>query len=413
MRGMEKREKKRLAKSGSADNPKLRTDWFIRVRVKFQRIMAITLTYRYLVFSVFIVMLIGSISFAYLNMQFILFPGNTAENFFITVELPTGSSLDATEDKIKEIEAILQALPEDEMQSHMAILGSLGGGGFFTPGESENWAFIIVTLTPYSELKIPNRRGRLIQLKEVAEFEIGPGPSRYFHYEEERTVTITADITLGDLTPLQATKKAVNHFDLTSDWPGMRFVIGGEAEETQESVVSLGITMLTALVGIYFVLILLFNSVTQPFLVVLAIPFGLIGVIGAFAMHGEPLGFLAIMGVIGLMGVVVNDSLILVNYINIHRESEPDKKIKRIVAEGTATRLRPIILTSITTIAGILPLAYGLGGSDPFIAPMALALGYGILFATPLTLLLLPCLYMILDDVGRGFGFMKRLVFRG
>ncbi|MCH8289029.1 MAG: efflux RND transporter permease subunit [Candidatus Marinimicrobia bacterium] len=556
MKGMEKREKKRLAKTGSADNPKLKNDWFIRVRVKFQRLMAITLTYRYVIFLMFIVMLIGAVSFAYLHMQFILFPGNTAENFFITVELPTGSSLDATEDKIKEIEAVLMALPEDELQSHMAILGSLGGGGFFTPGESENWAFIIVTLTPYnerkrdanmivahlreqtdklegfdavryrvdaggppvgrpiairvigadndmrtlladsvtaylttiegvtdidrddklgkeqveikidyprlaelgltvadiaqnvrlaydgqvvtrvrygdedvgfrvileestrnkpdylSELKIPNKSGRLIQLKEVAQFEIGPGPSRYFHYEEERTVTITADIASGDLTPLQATQKAVDHFDLTTDWPGMRFVIGGEAEKTQESVVSLGITMLTAVIGIYFVLILLFNSVTQPLLVVIAIPFGLIGVIGAFAMHGEPLGFLAIMGVIGLMGVVVNDSLILVNYINIHRESEPDKKIKRIVAEGTATRLRPIILTSITTIAGVLPLAYGLGGSDPFIAPMALALGYGILFATPLTLILLPCLYMILDDVGRGFGFLKGLVFK-
>ena len=557
MKGMEKREKKRLAKTGSADNPKLKTDWFYRVREKFQRFMAITLRYRYLVFLVFIVLLVGAFVFAYLHMNFILFPGNTAENFFITVELPTGSSLDATEDKIKEIEAILQALPENEMQSHMAILGSLGGGGFFTPGESENWAFIIVTLTPYnerkrdanmivadlreqtnklegfdairyiidaggppvgrpiairviggddamrtlladsvtaylatiegvtdidrddkvgkeqveikidyprlaeleltvadiaqnvrlaydgqvvtrvrygdedvgfrvileestrnrpdylSELKIPNRRGRLIPLKEVAQFEIGPGPSRYFHYEEERTVTITADIALGDLTPLQATQLAVDHFDLTSDWPGMRFVIGGEAEETQESIVSLGITMLTALVGIYFVLILLFNSVTQPLLVVIAIPFGLIGVIGAFAMHGESLGFLAIMGVIGLMGVVVNDSLILVNYINIHRESEPDKKIKRIVAEGTATRLRPIILTSITTIAGVLPLAYGLGGSDPFLAPMALALGYGILFATPLTLILLPCLYMILDDMGRGFRFLNQLVFRG
>jgi len=557
MRGMEKREKKRLAKTGSADNPKLKKDWFLRVREKFQRYIAVILTYRYLIFMVFIVLLVGAFGFAYLHMHFILFPGNTAENFFITVELPTGSSLDATEDKIKEIEGVLEALPEDEMQSHMAILGSLGGGGFFTPGESENWAFIIVTLTPYNErkrdaemivaylrkqtdklegfdairyiidaggppvgrpiairviggdndmrttladsvtaylatiegvtdidrddkvgkeqveikidyprlselgltvadiaqnvrlaydgqvvtrvrygdedvgfrvileesarnkpdylskLKIPNRRGRLIPLSEVAQFEIGPGPSRYFHYEEERTVTITADIALGDLTPLQATQLAVDHFDLTSDWPGMQFVIGGEAEETQESIVSLGITMITALVGIYFVLILLFNSVTQPFLVVLAIPFGLIGVIGAFAMHGEPLGFLAIMGVIGLMGVVVNDSLILVNYINIHRESEPDKKIKRIVSEGTATRLRPIILTSITTIAGILPLAYGLGGSDPFIAPMALALGYGILFATPLTLILLPCLYLILDDIGRGIGFLKGLVFKG
>ena len=125
-----------------------------------------------------------------------------------------------------------------------------------------------------------------------------------------------------------------------------------------------------------------------------AIPFGLIGVVGAFALHGESLGFMAIMGVTGMMGVVVNDSLILVNFINMHRREDREKKFMRIVAEGTASRFRPILMTSITTVCGLIPTAYGFGGADPFIASMALALGYGILFATPLTLLLLPCLYM-------------------
>jgi len=113
------------------------------------------------------------------------------------------------------------------------------------------------------------------------------------------------------------------------------------------------------------------------------------------------LGFIAMTGVIGMMGVVVNDSLILVNFINVHRAESPDKKMLRIVAEGTAARLRPILLTSITTVAGLLPTAYGFGGYDPFIAPMALALGYGVLFATPLTLLLLPSLVMIQHDIGK------------
>jgi multidrug efflux pump subunit AcrB len=154
-------------------------------------------------------------------------------------------------------------------------------------------------------------------------------------------------------------------------------------------------------VGIYIVLVLLFNSLAQPVLVMSAIPFGLIGVIGAFTLHGQALGFMAMTGVIGMMGVVVNDSLILVNFINVHRADSPDKKFLRIVAEGTSSRLRPILLTSITTVAGLLPTAYGFGGYDPFIAPMALALGYGILFATPLTLLLLPCMYVIQHDVGK------------
>ncbi len=165
--------------------------------------------------------------------------------------------------------------------------------------------------------------------------------------------------------------------------------------------VSLAMAMLTAAAGIYLVLVLLFNSMAQPVIVMFAIPFGLIGVIGAFALHGQPLGFMAILGVIGMMGVVVNDSLILVNFINVHRAESPEKRYLRIVAEGTASRLRPIILTSITTVAGLIPIAYGFGGFDPFIAPMALALGYGILFATPLTLLLLPALYLIQHDMGK------------
>jgi multidrug efflux pump subunit AcrB len=245
-------------------------------------------------------------------------------------------------------------------------------------------------------------QGRLIPLKEVAEFVTGPGPSSFFHYDAERTVTVSASLAEGSsLTPLEATNTVINNFDLSRDWPGMRFVMGGEAEETQKSMVSLAIAFGLAGIGIYIVLIMLFNSVTQPILVMFAIPFGLVGVVGAFALHGEPLGFMAMMGVIGMMGVVVNDSLILVNFINVHRKEEPEKKFLRIVAEGTSSRLRPILLTSLTTIAGLMPTAYGFGGDDPFVAVMALALGYGILFATPLTLLLLPCLYMIQHDVGK------------
>ncbi len=252
------------------------------------------------------------------------------------------------------------------------------------------------------ELKIPNQQGRLIPLREVAKFKVGPGPSSFYHYAGKRTVTITADLAKGSsLTPLQATNAVITHFDLSADWPGMRFVIGGEAEETQESMVSLAMAMAMAAVGIYLVLVLLFNSLTQPALVMFAIPFGLIGIIGAFALHGEPLGFMAMLGVIGMMGVVVNDSLILVNHINVHRRAEPEKRILQIVAEATTARLRPILLTSITTVAALLPTVYGFGGYNFFIAPMAMALGYGILFATPLTLFLLPSLYMAQHDIGK------------
>lgn len=100
-----------------------------------------------------------------------------------------------------------------------------------------------------------------------------------------------------------------------------------------------------------------------------------------------------------MVGVVVNDSLVLVNYINELKESRVRENIRAIVAKGTADRLRAIILTTLSTVAGLLPLAYGFGGMDVYMAPMALALGYGLLFATSLTLILVPSLYTIQNDI--------------
>ena len=136
-------------------------------------------------------------------------------------------------------------------------------------------------------------------------------------------------------------------------------------------------------------------------LVATAIPFGLIGVIFAFTSHGEPFGFLAMMGVIGMVGIVINDSLILVNLVNQQRDQQTQQGYREVVLDATESRFRAIILTSITTVAGLIPMAYGLGGFDPYVAPMALAMGYGILFATPLTLLLLPCFLLATDDLRR------------
>ena len=107
------------------------------------------------------------------------------------------------------------------------------------------------------------------------------------------------------------------------------------------------------------------------------------------------------LGVVGLSGVVVNDSLVLVDHINQLRKQRPDEGVFEIIVEGASDRLRPVILTTLTTMAGLLPLAYGIGGTDLYMAPIALALGWGLLFATFLTLILVPCFYMMFNDVGR------------
>jgi len=115
---------------------------------------------------------------------------------------------------------------------------------------------------------------------------------------------------------------------------------------------------------------------------------------------------MGMMGIIGLCGVVVNDSLVLVNHVNELKVNKPNANLKRIVAQGTADRLRAIIMTTLTTVAALLPLAYGLGDTATFMAPMALALGWGLLFATPLTLILVPCLYIIGNDLSKIFSIL-------
>ena len=144
------------------------------------------------------------------------------------------------------------------------------------------------------------------------------------------------------------------------------------------------------------------TSLLLPLMVMIAIPFGLMGIILAFFLHGWPLSFMAMLGVIGLSGVVVNDAIVLVDFIRSARE-KGEERFESIIHAGRL-RLRPVILTSITTIVGLLPVAYGLGGSDPFLKPMALAMGWGLLFATTLTLLLIPCLFSITDDLHKYWG---------
>lgn len=184
--------------------------------------------------------------------------------------------------------------------------------------------------------------------------------------------------------------------------------MGGEAQESQEALIGLMLTFIIAFMGMYFLLILLFDSWTQPLLVLIAVPFGIVGVILTFLLHSEPFSFLAMIGSIGLAGVVANDSLVLVSHLNDMKAKNPDADTRQLVAEGTSDRLRAIVLTTLSTVVGLVPLAYGLGGMDVYMAPMAMALGYGLLFATPTTLLLVPALYVIGLDIK---GFVSKLPF--
>ncbi|MBW2735044.1 MAG: efflux RND transporter permease subunit, partial [Deltaproteobacteria bacterium] len=138
-----------------------------------------------------------------------------------------------------------------------------------------------------------------------------------------------------------------------------------------------------------------------PVVVIFAIPFGFVGVVLAFYFHGMVLGIMAIIGLLGLAGVVVNDSLVMTTTINNCRRENPEGGAKAAVIEGATRRLRAVVLTSLTTLGGVFPLAYGLGGRAGWIQPMVFAVGWGLLCATLLSLYFIPSLLLIFDDISR------------
>jgi multidrug efflux pump subunit AcrB len=185
--------------------------------------------------------------------------------------------------------------------------------------------------------------------------------------------------------------------DISQKYPGYSVKYGGEQEETRDSLKSLSKAFFFAFLIVYLILASFFKSLTQPFVVMLAIPFGVIGVIFAFLTHGLPLSFMAILGIVGLNGIVVNDSIVLVDFINKLRASGIGRR-ESIIRAGQM-RIRPVILTTVTTVGGLSTVAYGIGGKDPFLVPMALSICWGLAFSTMLTLIVIPCIYSLVDDI--------------
>ncbi len=189
---------------------------------------------------------------------------------------------------------------------------------------------------------------------------------------------------------------------LAIDHPGLTFDLVGEEKERKESMESMkkGFTM--ALIGIFALLAIPFRSYSQPLLIMAAIPFGMVGAVAGHMIMGFSLSILSLFGIVALAGVVVNDSLLLIDRVNVNRRGGSDL-LTALLDAGTR-RFRPILLTSLTTFFGLTPMILETSVQAQFLIPMAISLGFGILFATGITLLLIPCLYMMLEDVRRLFG---------
>jgi multidrug efflux pump subunit AcrB len=249
----------------------------------------------------------------------------------------------------------------------------------------------------FNKIFIPNKFGNLIPLNKVATIQEKTSVARIRHIDGKRVISVKSDVDNKKITSMQANKLLQKRFkDLPKQYPGYRIEYGGEQEENIKSMRSFARAFGLAAFLIFLILAANFNSLIQPLVVMMAIPFGLIGVVWAFFFHGMALSFFMMMGVVGLTGVVVNDSIVLVDFINNLRRKGIDRKDS--IIQAGQLRLRPVLLTTITTSLGLTPTAYGIWGGDPFLRPMALTIVWGLICATVLTLIVIPCIYAIIDD---------------
>jgi len=249
-------------------------------------------------------------------------------------------------------------------------------------------------------IEIPNNKGGLIPLGRISRIEQVSAVSTIRHSEGRPVLRVMANVDPKKITSFAINKLVLNNQDtwLAEYKDKVSVNFGGEQEKNQESFKSLGIAFLFALIGIYFILAIQFNHVGYPFAVMLAIPFGAVGVIISFYFHDVfwkpmPLSFFSTMGMVALTGVVINSSMILLVFIQ--RAIRQGMDAHDAIMQAGRRRLRAVVLTATTTVVGLLPTAYGWGGMDPFVSPMALALSWGLIFATLVTLITLPALMAI------------------
>jgi len=255
-----------------------------------------------------------------------------------------------------------------------------------------------LTIQNLKSLTIQNKYGKLIPLGKFIKLEEADDIMMINHYDGDKSITVYSDLDTKVITSPKMNKLIREEFEpKIKDYPGMEVVYGGEEQDTQESMNSLFLAFILAIVGVYFILVILFNSFSQPILVMLTIPFGFSGVVFAFFIHQIPFSFVAMIGMIGLTGVVVNDSLVMITFLNNERKKNGISIHG--LAKAAKHRLRPIVLTTSTTAAGLFPSAYGFGGDNPFIIPMIMAIAWGLVFATVITLILIPSLYLSLAKI--------------
>ncbi|MBT7668495.1 MAG: efflux RND transporter permease subunit, partial [Bdellovibrionales bacterium] len=249
------------------------------------------------------------------------------------------------------------------------------------------------------KIKVLDKRGNLVPLGSFANFRQTDGSLQINRFDFKRSMTLTGNVDDTKITANQANRQLTKIFEHNKkSFPGVTLVFGGVAESTRESMESLFQALVLSLIGIFALLVFLFKSYLRPFIIMTTIPLGLFGFSVAFYFHQRPISFLSLIGIIGLGGIIVNSGIVLISFIDQMR-AEGKFSLDEILVKASGMRLRAVLVTSLTTISGLLPTAYGLGGSDAVLIPMTLAMAWGLTSGTILTLIWAPCAYAIIEDI--------------
>lgn len=258
------------------------------------------------------------------------------------------------------------------------------------------------SLDNVEQMRIRTPAGHEVPFYQVAEVRMDRGYASIERAQRQRVIKVTADVSAQITNANEVRMNLVENFlpDLQNRFSGLRYTIEGEGQEQAETLADVKKGFIIALFCIYVLLAVPFRSFSQPFMVMMAIPFGLVGAVMGHLMMGFDISVISLFGMVGLAGVVVNDSLVLVHRINENYRNK-GFDVHEAVIEGGKVRFRAVILTSLTTFGGLTPMLLEKSLQARFLIPMAISLGFGVLFATIVTLILVPCFYMVLDDIHR------------
>lgn len=251
--------------------------------------------------------------------------------------------------------------------------------------------------------RIATPQGTRVPLDQVATVSLGSTPTSISRRDGERIVSVTADADETVVTTDEVNRQLARAVlpSLSERHPTVSFSLSGERAEQDDTFASLGRGFMMALIGIFALLAIPLNSYVQPLVIMAAIPFGIIGALIGHALVGVPVGLFSLFGIIGLTGVVVNDSLVFMDFVNSERAD--GRTLEDALVNAARQRFRPIFLTSLTTFLGISPLIFERSIQAQFLAPTAVSLGFGILFATLLIMIVVPALAVQEDRLVRWF----------